>query len=46
MDTTDVGAISPALVQDCSQAPTQILLLHDRNGLDCWLILPRSSRCS
>ena len=26
MDTTDVGAISPSPVQDCSQAPTQVML--------------------
>ena len=34
MDTTEFGAISPTLVQDCSQAPTQVLLSPRSQRLD------------
>ena len=40
MDTTDVGAISPALVQDYSQAPTQLLLLQRMQRLDTLQLPP------
>ena len=34
MDTTEFGAISPTVVQDCSQAPTQVLLSPRSQRLD------------
>ena len=54
MDMTVLGAISPTLVQDCNQAPTQVSLSPRSHRMDalqpqhpqCWQVLPRSFRCS